>query len=137
MDKIKNGLVISSDGTTKLWFKDDQLHKEDGPAVEITTDSTKLWYQYGEYHRDEIDPETGLSLPAIEYSSGTKEWYINGKCHRFDGPAIEYEDGDKEWFLDGKQTTEEEVMNRWEIIKEQNRLSEMIKDKPKKESFKL
>lgn len=133
MNKIKNGLVISSDGTTKLWFKDDQLHREDGPAVEITTDSTKLWYQYGEYHRDEIDPKTGLSLPAIEYSSGTKEWYINGKRHRFDGAAIEYEDGDKEWFLDGKQSTEEEVKIRWE----QDRLNNMIQSNFSKKSFKL
>jgi hypothetical protein len=32
---------------------------------------------------------------------GTKRWYLNGKLHRLDGPAIEYSGGDKEWWLNG------------------------------------
>ena len=35
---------------------------------------------YGKLHR--------VDGPAIEYSNGTKEWYINGKRHRLDDPAI-------------------------------------------------
>jgi hypothetical protein len=38
--------------------------------------------------------------PAIEWSNGSKKWYINGKRHRLDGPAIEYADGSKEWWVD-------------------------------------
>ena len=32
----------------------------------------------------------------------------NGKRHREDGPAIEYPSGYKAWYLDGKKMTEEE-----------------------------
>lgn len=35
------------------------------------------------------------------YDDGSKEWYLNGKCHREDGPAIEWADGTKCWYLDG------------------------------------
>jgi hypothetical protein len=38
---------------------------------------------------------------AIEYPDGTKEWWLNGQYHREDGPAIEEADGSKEWFLNG------------------------------------
>ena len=37
--------------------------------------------------------------PAIEYPSGTKEWYLNGQLHRTDGPAVERANGTKEWYL--------------------------------------
>ena len=40
--------------------------------------------------------------PAIEYTTGGKEWYINGKRHRSDGPAVEYADGTKIWYLNNK-----------------------------------
>ena len=40
--------------------------------------------------------------PAIEWASGSKAWYLNGKCHREDGPAAEWASGGKEWFLNGK-----------------------------------
>ena len=33
---------------------------------------------------------------------GTKEWRLNGKCHREDGPAVEFVNGDKAQFLNGK-----------------------------------
>jgi hypothetical protein len=40
--------------------------------------------------------------PAIEWDNGTKWWYLNGLCHREDGPAIEYANGDKRWYFRGK-----------------------------------
>ena len=40
-----------------------------------------------------------LDGPAIEYSSGSKEWLVEGKRHRTDGPAIEYRNGSKQWFV--------------------------------------
>jgi hypothetical protein len=46
--------------------------------------------------------------PAVEYSSGEKHWYVNGKRHRTDGPAIEYSNGNKEWWVSGFQLTEED-----------------------------
>jgi hypothetical protein len=40
--------------------------------------------------------------PAIERADGTKFWYLNGQQHREDGPAIEHPGGAKEWYLNGK-----------------------------------
>ena len=53
--------------------------------------------------------------PAVEYNSGSKEWYINGKLHREDGPAIEYSVDIKLWYLNGINYTEEEFHQ--EVIK--------------------
>ena len=67
----------------------------------IDSDGTKRWYNFqGQYHRTDG--------PAIEYSQGTKLWYLNDTRHREDGPAIEWADGAKSWWLNGKQYTEEE-----------------------------
>jgi len=43
-----------------------------------------------------------LDGPAIEYSDGDKEWYIEGKLHRLDGPADERSNGSKYWYVEGK-----------------------------------
>ena len=32
-----------------------------------------------------------------------KYWYLNEKLHRENGPAIEYSDGHKEWWINGKR----------------------------------
>ena len=37
--------------------------------------------------------------PAVERSSGTKEWWLNGQRHRINGPAIEWANGGETWFL--------------------------------------
>ena len=71
---------------------------------------TKCWKnEKGQYHREDG--------PAIEYSTGTKIWHINGKRHREDGPAIEHTTGHKEWYYHGKyidcssQTEFERIIN--------------------------
>ena len=46
--------------------------------------------------------------PAICGSHGYKCWYINGKRHRVDGPAQIYENGDKAWYINGEEVTEEQ-----------------------------
>jgi len=46
-------------------------------------------------------------------SSGTKQWTLNGKCHREDGPAIEWFDGIKEWWLNGERTHPETLVDLW------------------------
>jgi len=40
--------------------------------------------------------------PAIEYATGNREWYVDGKLHRLDGPAVEYANGTKGWYVDDK-----------------------------------
>ena len=79
------------------WYQNDELHREDGPAIEYA-DGDKVWYLNGKCHREDG--------PAVEWSNGTKKWFLNGKLHREDGPAIEWADGHKEWYLNGKQLAE-------------------------------
>jgi len=81
----------------KEWFLNGNLHREDGPAIELSN-GDKHWYLMGKRHREDG--------PAIEYASGYKEWYLNGNLHREDGPAFEGSNGYKEWYLNGKNLTE-------------------------------
>jgi hypothetical protein len=96
--------VTVSNSETR-WYKlgTNQLHREDGPAIEHS-DGTKHWYLNGKRHREDG--------PAIEFPDGTKEWYLNGKYHREDGPAIEFSDGTKIWYLNGKRLTEQDFLAR-------------------------
>ena len=43
-----------------------------------------------------------LDGPAVEWSKGTREWYVDGRLHRLDGPAVELADGTSEWWVDGQ-----------------------------------
>jgi len=46
-------------------------------------------------------------LPAVIQSDGTKYWYVNGQLHRDNGlPAIEYITGEKSYYIDGKEVLE-------------------------------
>jgi hypothetical protein len=62
--------------------------------MKVLKDKVEYRNEKGEYHREDG--------PAIEYSDGTKQWWINGKRHRKYGPAVEYSNGNKEWYLNGK-----------------------------------
>jgi hypothetical protein len=76
---MKNGLIIEDDGT-KCWYVDDQLHREDGPALEKPK-NYRAWFKNGKLHR-----EDGV---AIEYFGRdgdlgvgwfpTKIWYYRGR----------------------------------------------------------
>lgn len=54
------------------------------------------------YYKDKqctiLHREDGL---AIEYKTGTKHWFVNGKKHREDGPATEWSDGGEEYLING------------------------------------
>jgi hypothetical protein len=62
-------LKTYSDGT-RAWFLNGQLHRTDGPAMELTN-GTRKWCLNGKLHRPDG--------PAIEWANGTREWYLNGK----------------------------------------------------------
>ena len=64
---IKYTVQVDADGT-KRWYLNDQLHREDGPAIEWS-DGSKEWYLNGELHREDD--------PAFEWCN--KEWFLNGK----------------------------------------------------------
>ena len=58
------------DNRTNWYNSKDQLHREDGPAIECHN-GDKHWYQNGQQHREDG--------PAIEYPNGDKYWFIEGK----------------------------------------------------------
>ena len=57
-------------GTVRYRNSDDQLHREDGPAVE-RSDGSRMWYLNGKLHREDG--------PAVERPNGTRFWYRNGE----------------------------------------------------------
>ena len=54
-----------------------------------------------EWWQDGLQHRTGG--PAIEWFDGTTTWYQNGQVHRINGPAVEYANGIKIWFQNNKQ----------------------------------
>ena len=75
-EEMKDGLHIDPDGA-KYWFKDGEIHREDGPAIE-ETDGSKDWMKYGTTHR--------IGGPAVEYSDGYNEYWLYGE------PYLEYDE---------------------------------------------
>jgi hypothetical protein len=97
---MKTYKVTVDEYKTIRWYNsNDELHREDGPAIEYA-DGDKYWCINGKLHREDG--------PAMEYANGLKYWYINGQRHREDGPAIEWANVTKFWYLNGKRLTEAE-----------------------------
>jgi len=46
------------------------------------------------------------------YNNGEKYWYQNDELHRVGGPAVEYSNGTKCWYLEGQELTEAEFNAR-------------------------
>ena len=61
---MKNGLIIDKIGN-KYWYLNGELHREDGPAIELIN-KDKIWYLNGEIHREDG--------PAV-MMNGIKEWW--------------------------------------------------------------
>lgn len=61
--------VIRRDGT-KVWLRNGEYHREDGPAIE-DAQGDKFWFINGQLHR--------LDGPASEFSDGIKEWFWHDK----------------------------------------------------------
>jgi len=55
--------------------------------------------------------------PAIEFTSGTKHWHINGKRHRLDGPARVWSIGYTQYYINGRCYTKEDWERHPEVIK--------------------
>ena len=68
---MRNGMYEDSEGSRR-WYKNDQLHRLDGPAIEHA-DGWRSWYQHGWLHRE--------GGPAVERSNGTCEWILNGNIY--------------------------------------------------------
>ena len=63
------------------------------------------------YYNPDIDTLHEALVLRISSNGSITHWK-NGSEHREDGPAVEYTNGGKEWFINGVQYTEEEF-NRW------------------------
>ena len=66
---MKPTYTTNTDGN-KYWWLGDDLHREDGPAIEYN-DGGKQWCLNGKLHREDG--------PACEWSNGFKEWFYQGK----------------------------------------------------------
>jgi hypothetical protein len=51
-----------------------------------------------------------LDGPAIEYTDGHKEWWVDGKRHRLDGPASVWSNGAKFWYVDDECLSEKQFL---------------------------
>lgn len=58
--------------------------------------STIMYYN----EHNQLHCENG---PAISWSDGVEQWWINGKLHRVDGPAVTDPDGYQSWWLNDIQ----------------------------------
>lgn len=56
----------------KYWYKNGELHREDGPAIE-KTNGFKAWYKNGLGHREDG--------PAEIYPNGTEKWWIEDEYY--------------------------------------------------------
>ena len=127
-----DGPAVEDVNGYKAWYLYGLRHKEDGPAREwangskewhidgkklteaefnnrstctVDSDGTKRWRnKEGQLHRTDG--------PAIEWSDGDKDWWVNDQLHREDGPAIECASGTKFWYIEGNELTEEEFNKR-------------------------
>jgi len=68
VNEMRNGLVV--DDGVQRWYKDDKLHKEDGPAV-VWADGTQEWWREGKLHREDG--------PAVVRADGRQRWFREGK----------------------------------------------------------
>ena len=66
---VKNGLSVDY-FKTKYWYINNELHREDGPAIEYAY-GDKIWYLHDKVHREDG--------PAVERADGVKYWYFRGK----------------------------------------------------------
>ena len=75
MDKIckTNGFSMRKEtdkcGTIRYYNKNNELHREEGPAIEWAAYGYKAWYRNGNLHREDG--------PAREFASGKKEYWYN------------------------------------------------------------
>ena len=99
----EDGPAIEGSYGDKHWYIDDKRHRKDGPSIE-GANGYKAWFVDGIRHREDG--------PAVECATGDKEWWSNGKYHREDGPAIEFANGDKYWIINGEQLSEQEFIKR-------------------------
>jgi hypothetical protein len=115
------------------WFKDGQLHRENGPAL-IHINGKRViveeWYRNGKLHRDD-----GPAMQEEEFD----KWYKNGELHREDGPAIyinhDHGDVESKYYLNGIEYQKENFENakkKLHLNNELNQELQTVENKPTK-----
>ena len=90
----EDGPAIERKDGTNIWYLNDKRHRIDGPAYDVPLGTS--WWINGEHHREDG--------PAIEWNAnGPRSWWVNNELHRLDGPAVEYVSGEKSWYYHGKR----------------------------------
>lgn len=120
-----DGPAIERKNGAKEWtIQGYENHRLDGPAIE-NEDGTKKWYvedkkmteqefvdkmkhvsvveneKGDKIYKNSADKKSRLDGPAVEFSNGSKQWWIDGYLHRIGSPAVELSDGSKEWVING------------------------------------
>jgi hypothetical protein len=62
--------VVTRPNGTRKWYRGNQRHREDGPAIEWA-DGSKEWYRDGHRHREDG--------PAVERADGSESWHLDGR----------------------------------------------------------
>jgi hypothetical protein len=66
----------------RIYFKDNRIKIVNCIEPEYWYKCKEIWYKKSKVHQDDIDPETGLTLPAIiEINDKSKYWYKDGELH--------------------------------------------------------
>ena len=74
---LKYRIVVNPvTGTRRYYNHANQLHRDEGPAIEYS-DGAKCWYRNGKLHREDG--------PAIMRPDGSCEWRLNGDAYTEDG----------------------------------------------------
>ena len=81
------------------YFVNGNLHREDGPAIEMQ-EGYYMWYYNNKLHRTDG--------PAVNYVNG-QFYYLNGELHREDGPAL-IRNGISKYFFHGKECSSMEEL---------------------------
>lgn len=68
---MKSEIKIQKEKYGTIYWLDDQIHRDDGPAIEYKS-GYKVWSEYGKIHR--------LNGPARIWSNGRQEWWYQGQC---------------------------------------------------------
>jgi hypothetical protein len=70
MDNQKTKSYVIVDNKTKYYYVNDQLHRENGPAI-VCGNGTKHYYRDNVLHREDG--------PASVFADGSKYWFLNGE----------------------------------------------------------
>jgi len=91
------------------WYRNDELHREDGPAIQSRFYEAWFWDGLGHRGGGPAFIRTGGSPHTMhqarrEGSLLAQSWLCQGELHREDGPAVEYRDAAlNEWWTHGER----------------------------------